>query len=164
VEAERLRNAILEQVDRAPELSRESFEPVLADYVSRVVSLAETRDELAETGGEGDLEEVRSELRELEAKRDATEDERLRAEYERSIEQLEKQRRAYAELLRDRELVEVRLRSAVNTLKQMRIEVARMRGLAGRTGTESLEDLKRRSEELSEYLSDLRRAYEELGD
>lgn len=163
-EAESLRQAILEQIDHAPELSRESFQPVLEDYVSQVTSLAKTRDELSETGGKQELEQVRTELRELEAKLEATEDERLRTEYERSIGQLEKQQKTYTELLRDRELVEVRLRSAVNTLKQMRVEVARMRGLSGRTGSASIETLKQRSEELSEYLADLRRAYEELGE
>jgi hypothetical protein len=162
--AEELRAAIMEQVKQAPELSVESFETVLDDYVSRVGSLSRTRDELAEIAGGADLVQVDSELSDLRKKRESSPDEKLRAEYERSLEQLEKQRHTYAELLRDRELIEVRLRSAVNTLKQMRIEVARMRGLSDRGGLRSLEELKTRSQELSAYLSDLRRAYEELGE
>jgi hypothetical protein len=158
-EAESLRAAILEQVGTAPELSRESFESVLEDYLARIRSLSQTHEELAATGGRADLEQIEAELRELRGRLEAATDPRLRSEYERSIEQLEKQRRTYDELLRDQELIEVRLRSAVNMLKQMRVEVARMRGSGG---LESLDELKRRSEELSVYLADLRAAYDEL--
>jgi hypothetical protein len=158
-EAESLRAAILEQVSTAPELSRESFESVLEDYLARIRSLSQTHEELAATGGRADLEQIEAELRELRGRLEAATDPRLRSEYERSIEQLEKQRRTYDELLRDQELIEVRLRSAVNMLKQMRVEVARMRGSGG---LESLDELKRRSEELSVYLADLRAAYDEL--
>jgi hypothetical protein len=44
----------------------------------------------------------------------------------------------------------------------MRVDVARTRGLSGRGGAESLDELKRRSEELSHYLADVRSAYDEL--
>lgn len=158
-EAESLRAAVLEQVSAAPELSRESFESVLDDYLARIRSLSQTREELAATGGRADLEQIEAELHELRGRLETATDARLRSEYERSIEQLEKQRRSYDELLRDQELIEVRLRSAVNMLKQMRVEVARMRGTGG---LESLDELKRRSEELSGYLADLRAAYDEL--
>jgi chromosome segregation ATPase len=158
-EAETLRAAILEQIDAAPGLSREPFESVLDEYLARIKSLSETRDELAATGSHADLESVEGELRHLREKLEASDDVRLRTEYERSIAQLEKQRRSYEELLRDQELADVRLRSAVNMLKQMRVEAARMRG-TGRL--ESLDELRSRSEELSRYLADLRQAYDEL--
>ena len=158
-EAETLRADILEQVTAAPELARESFESVLEEYLARIRSLSETHDELAATGNRDDLEQIEAEVRELRGKLDAATDSRLRKEYDRSIEQLERQRRSYEELLRDQELIEVRLRAAVNMLKQMRVEVARMRGTGG---IESLDELKHRSEELSGYLADLREAYEEL--
>jgi hypothetical protein len=158
-EAETLRADILEQVTAAPELARASFESVLEEYLARIRSLSETHDELAATGNREDLEQIESEVRELRGKLDAATDSRLRKEYDRSIEQLERQRRSYEELLRDQELIEVRLRAAVNMLKQMRVEVARMRGTGG---IESLDELKHRSEELSGYLADLRAAYDEL--
>jgi hypothetical protein len=158
-EAETLRADILEQVTAAPELARESFESVLEEYLARIRSLSETHDELTATGNREDLEQIESELREMRGKLDAATDSRLRKEYDRSIDQLERQRRSYEELLRDQELIEVRLRAAVNMLKQMRVEVARMRGTGG---IESLDELKHRSEELSGYLADLREAYDEL--
>jgi len=159
-EAETLRAAILEGVAASPELSRESFTGVLDECLARIRSLSETYDELAATGTRSDLEETESELRELRGKLDGANDGRLRREYERSIDQLERQRRSYEELLRDQELIEVRLRATVNMLKQMRVEVARTRSATG--GIESLDQLKHRSEELSGYLSDLRQAYDEL--
>ncbi|NBF41759.1 MAG: hypothetical protein GVY14_15225 [Spirochaetes bacterium] len=158
-EADTLRADILEQVTAAPELARESFDSVLEEYLARIRSLSQTHDELAATGNRDDLEQIEAEVRELRGKLDAATDSRLRKEYDRSIEQLERQRRSYEELLRDQELIEVRLRAAVNMLKQMRVEVARMRGTGG---IESLDELKHRSEELSGYLADLRQAYDEL--
>jgi class 3 adenylate cyclase len=159
-EAETLRDAIIEGVAASPELSRESFTGVLDECLARIRSLSATYDELAATGTRDDLEKTESELRELRGKLDGASDERLHREYERSIDQLERQRRSYEELLRDQELIEVRLRAAVNMLKQMRVEVARTRGATG--GIESLDELKHRSEELSGYLADLRQAYDEL--
>jgi len=45
----------------------------------------------------------------------------------------------------------------------MRVDVARMRGVQATGGADRLGEIRERTEELSAYLSDLRRAYDELG-
>ena len=161
-EAEVLRADILDAADESVGLDRSSFESVLDEYLARIRQLAAARDELLASGGPADLEQTQAELRELREKESAASDDKLRAEYATSITQAEKRRRSYEELLRDEEILEVRLRSAVNMLKQMRVDVARMRGVQAAGGADRLGEIRERTEELSTYLSDLRRAYDEL--
>ena len=89
-------------------------------------------------------------------------DDRLAAEYRRSIEQIDGQRQSFSELKTEREMLSLRTDTAVGALKQLKIDVVRARSSRSRAAETSLEDLRSRSTELSRYLSDLREAYEEL--
>jgi predicted nuclease with TOPRIM domain len=86
----------------------------------------------------------------------------LRKEYEKSLAELERQETSYQELSDQREVLELRLRSSVNTLKQLRIDLARLSGMAAGGEDAAVNALRGKTQELNRYLSDLRAGYEEL--
>jgi archaellum component FlaC len=58
-------------------------------------------------------------------------------------------------------MLDLRVRSAINALKRMNLDLARMKSVTESGGT-GLEDIKRKSDELSRYIGDLEDGYEEL--
>ena len=86
----------------------------------------------------------------------------LRREYEKTLSELEKQETSYAELKDQRELLELRLRSSVMTLKQLRIDLARLSGMPSGGEEAAVSALRDKTAELNRYLSDLRAGYAEL--
>jgi hypothetical protein len=89
-------------------------------------------------------------------------DEKLKEEYGRSIAEIEKHRVSFAELERGRERLFLRLGSSVNSLKQMQIDIARMKSISAGADRTALDELRRKSGELNQYLSDLHEGYKEL--
>jgi hypothetical protein len=88
----------------------------------------------------------------------------LKGEYGKSIEEIDKQERSYKELKEQSEVVRLRLGSSVNQLKQMRLDIARVQASPGTEGAAGIEALRRRTDELSHYLEDLRSGYAESRD
>ena len=63
-----------------------------------------------------------------------------------------------------KEVINLRLSSAVTSLKQMQIDLARMKTLSSSKEKTSAKMLQEKSEELSSYLEDLKESYRELDD
>jgi hypothetical protein len=85
----------------------------------------------------------------------------LKAEYRKSIDEIDKQENSYQELKEQSEVVRLRLGSSVNQLKQMRLDIARLQASPGTEGAAGIDQLKQRTDELSHYLEDLRSGYTE---
>jgi class 3 adenylate cyclase len=85
----------------------------------------------------------------------------LKSEYRKSIDEIDRQESSYQELKEQSEVVRLRLGSSVNQLKQMRLDIARLQASPGVEGTAGIDQLKRRTDELSHYLEDLRSGYSE---
>ena len=86
----------------------------------------------------------------------------LKKEYEKSLAEIEKQEKSFAELKEQQELMELRLRSSVNTMKQMRIDLARLSGMPAGGENAPLNAIRDKTVELNHYLDDLKAGYEEL--
>ncbi|GAB1481913.1 hypothetical protein MASR2M78_07280 [Treponema sp.] len=86
----------------------------------------------------------------------------LRKEYEKSIAEIEQQEHSFTELNEQRELLELRIKSSVNTLKQMRIDITRLSSLESNSETGVAQLVKEKTAELNRYLTDLRTAYSEI--
>jgi hypothetical protein len=86
----------------------------------------------------------------------------MKKEYQRSMTEIEKQMHSFTELKNQKELITLRLNSAVNSLKQMQIDLARMRGISASGELSSVSLIREKSQELSHYLNDLETSYREL--
>jgi len=137
--------------------------PSLDQYLGQVKLLAQSANEidrLVESIPMTDLSKDKASL----AAKEAAASPSLKAEYRHSIEEIDKQEKSYAELKEQSEVVKLRLSSSVNQLKQMRLDIARLSASPNAEGGADLSGLKRRTDELSRYLEDLRSGYAESKD
>ncbi|HKJ84419.1 MAG TPA: hypothetical protein VKA06_00005, partial [Spirochaetia bacterium] len=108
------------------------------------------------------LADLQRDLASLQKRRAEAEGEKVIAEYDRSITQIQKQQSSYSELKNEQEILRLRLSSSLSQLKQLEIDVARMRSMSSDEEAASVALLKNKSQEMSQYLEDLRAGYREL--
>lgn len=158
-EAERLAASIRRTVDQAGHHENELASNV-DDLVTEIRKLAELEGEFAGAAASFSDEDL-SRDRELVSRRLAENPSASDAHYyEKSLQQLDRQMASYSELLRRRELVALRLRTAVNTLVQLNMDLVGVKGEAALANMSSR--FSQTATELSEYLGDFQRSYQDL--
>ncbi len=157
-----LRTSILAEARDHPGFPETEVAALLDGYLNRLSALRSRRDQLEALLDDLAPEEARKEQDRLQARLSEITDNDRRREYENSLEALEKQLKMATELSQETELIDLRLASALSSLRQLRVEIARSEGRPGSEQLASMEELRRRSEELRAYLGDLRRAYDDL--
>lgn len=158
-EAERTKAAILQQAESSGTMDAD-LGASLGDYVGQVRLLAQSANEIDAIVEAIPMGELAKDKASLLAKEKAASNESLRAEYHKSVEEIERQEQSYEELKNQSEVIRLRLGSSVNQLKQMRIDLARVKA-AGEGEHAGVDQLRRRTDELSRYLEDLRKGYDE---
>ncbi|MEE8441269.1 MAG: hypothetical protein V3S41_06060, partial [Spirochaetia bacterium] len=163
-EAEQVRGRIVGKIAALPDSSPvgEDFLPVLDNYVEQVKLLDQKNRELDQIMHGIPVAELQRDLATLKKQRAETENEKVLAEYDQSIRQIEKQQTSFAELKNEREILRLRLSSGLSQLKQMEIDLVRMTNLSSGEEVASIDMLKDKADELSQYLDDLREGYREL--
>ncbi len=136
--------------------------PTVDAYVEQVALLAERTCEADLIIEQIPMDAVRADKASLRTKLETAQNDGLRKEYEKSLAELERQERSFEELEDQRELLELRLRSSVNTLKQLRIDLARLSGMPAGGENATVDALRGKTLELNRYLDDLRAGYAEL--
>ncbi|HUX41147.1 MAG TPA: adenylate/guanylate cyclase domain-containing protein [Rectinemataceae bacterium] len=164
-EAERTKAAILAE-NAGHDAAGDDLGPVLENYVAQVRLLAASARDIDRIVDSIPMAELGRDKAALLTKEAAASGPNLRAEYRKNIDEIEKQERSYAELSEQREVIKLRLSSSVNQLKQMRMDIARVRAAgqgeaAAGAASEGFGTLKSRTEELTHYLKDLRKGYDE---
>jgi class 3 adenylate cyclase len=138
--------------------------PSLDQYLGQVKLLAQSANEIDRLVESIPMTDISKDKAVLVSKEKAATSPSLKAEYRQSIEEIDKQEKSYAELKEQSEVVKLRLGSSVNQLKQMRLDIARLSASPNAEGGADLAGLKRRTDELSHYLEDLRSGYAESRD
>ncbi len=130
------------------------------ELTSEIERLGELLSEFRAVANQISLDELEADRSILSRRRSEESDGPLLHDYDDALEQISRQIESYRELERREELLEVRLRAGVNALRQIQVDIVRTQGDA------ALGDINRRvrsrTEELSAYLDDLSRSYQEL--
>ncbi|MEW5814551.1 MAG: 2TM domain-containing protein [Spirochaetota bacterium] len=140
----------------------EDMKPLLENYINQVRELTKKSREIDEVIAAIPMAELEKDLKRLKTRQQATDSQTLKAEYQRAIEQIEKQDRSFTELKNQKEIMDLRVTSSLNSLKQLHLDLARMKGLSSSEGVYSIEMIKQKTEELSLYLEDLGTGYKDL--
>jgi class 3 adenylate cyclase len=159
-EIHKLAGYICQELSANSEISeeiRQSFFGHLVGYRDLVRALWERNVEISRILSVFPINSLDKDLKILQDKRQRTDDGSLKEEYGESIRQIEKQRAKYDHLQKQRESIQQRLRSALSSLKQIYLSVARMKGLSESFGFQPLEALKKESRKLGDFLDDLNR-------
>lgn len=135
--------------------------PLLDTYFQQVRQLAGKSQEIDMLLSQLPQTELQQDRVRLKNRMGQVESDRLREEYEKSILEVDRQLASIKELSHNSEVLELRLTSAVNLMKQLQLDLARVKG-ASISNTASFGMLKEKSEELSRYIDDLETGYKEL--
>jgi len=165
-QAEAAKEAIAAQVRAAGKDSPfdKDLVPSLEEYVGQVRLLTQTVNEIDSIIDTIPMKDLEKDKADLKRKMETPAGESLRAEYIRSVEEIEKQERSFKDLQDQREVLHLRLKSSVNTLKQMQLDIARFRAQPDAAQAASLDQIRSKTGELSRYMEDLRKGYEEARD
>jgi len=135
--------------------------PTLDRYVEQVKLLSHSVNEIDGIVSTIPMEALRHDREALEAKRAGAGNQTLKDEYGRSIAEIARQEKACTDLEDQRELLRLRLGSSANALKQLKIDMARMKALPEAGERQALEDIRKKAGELAGYLDDLKTGYDE---
>lgn len=137
----------------------EEMKPSIDAYLGQVLLLAKTANELDAIIGEIPMQALEADKDALRVKWTKSQDS-LKPEYEKSIREIEKQEESFKGLKEQREVIDLRLRSSVNQLNQLKMDLARARAADTETdvsrGESAISSIRERSLELSHYIEDLR--------
>lgn len=163
--ARALRGEILKIVKNAPDatgsLGRE-LPAALDRYIGQIERLSKTSREIEELRSSIATEELLTERARLSSTLETLTDPRLKSEYERSIEQIDRHVKSAEDLASEEEILRLRTNTAVQGLQHIKIDITRAKTQQSLDANETLEELQRRSAELSAYVEDLRDAWDEL--
>lgn len=138
------------------------FLDLLDRYVDQIAALdAKSLDVLQLIQGIP-VSDLERDLAVLKKRKDNTNSEQLQSEYSESIRQLEKQKASYRQLTNQQEMLDLRLTSSLNALKQLQIDMVRVQSMSNAQDSSLLQDLRGRSDDLNLYLSDVERSFAEL--
>lgn len=164
-EADRIRVRILRQVKglKGANPLGDDFETVLENYIRQIKELTVRDRDIDNIISTIPVRDLDKELQSTQAELDQATEPRMRAEYEKAVEQIGKQKKAYGEMVSEQKVLKLRLNNALNSLKQLEIDLARMNSLSsGKDIAASAPAIKEKSNELNDYLNDLRSGYQEI--
>jgi class 3 adenylate cyclase len=163
-EADRIRQRIVRQAKgmKGPNPLGDDFEAVLDNYVAQIKELSIRDREIDNILSTLPVRDLERELAQTKAEYERCTDDRMRVEYEKSLEQIAKQQKAYGEMVSEQKVLKLRLNNALNSLKQLEIDLARMRSLSAGADVAATGAIRNKSNELTQYLNDLRAGYQEI--
>jgi class 3 adenylate cyclase len=166
-EALSIRDSIIAEIDasgkKASPLDAD-MKPLLIKYVDQVRDLNSKHREIEELIRSIPMGDLEVDLAILRDKAGKTQSSYMKQEYEKSIQEIERHKHSFEELNNQKELVGLRLKSSMNNLKQLQIDLARMKSMSISGDEASVSLIKDKTRELSQYLDDLRAGYKELSD
>jgi len=162
-EAQAAADAIVSRLEKLADVQQlpQESEEILSTYLEQVKILSAQAREIDLILREIPKEELASDREDLEAKIGSSPSEQLRREYRQSLEEIDQHEQAYRELEEQREVIGLRILSAINNLKKLRLDVARINSIAQIGSLTNFGDIKRQSQELSDYIHDLAEGYRE---
>jgi hypothetical protein len=165
-EARRISGHLTAQISESRELSKRwasEMSPLLQTFMTQIDELDQRRIEIDKVLDESAEETLVEEIATLASRLETAQDPSLRSEYESSIAQHEQQRDSLQQLKNHREILYLRIRSALVALKKLQMDFAHIKGLEAAGAPYALDALRDKSRELSRYLADLKIGYGELG-
>lgn len=135
--------------------------PTLDRYVDQVKMLTHSVNEIDSIVSSIPMADLAKDREALNARMGGDISPALKDEYRRSIAEIEKQEKACKDLQDQREVLRLRLGSSVNALKQLKIDMARLKALPEASEQQAISDIRKKAAELTGYLDDLKVGYEE---
>ena len=163
-EAAELRETILAELREGGEEAerwRSELQPELDAYTEHIGALLQARSNLERAAARVSAAEVTQELAALRGKLEDASSPDLRREYQTAMQQYEEQLKTLQDLQERVEMIDLRAKSAVLALQQLSLDIPRLR-TAPAGDSPALSSLRDKSQELTQYLDDLRAGHQDL--
>jgi hypothetical protein len=163
--AKMLKENILEQAKKhkeTKELLGDDIIPLLDTYVNQIGQLSLMEEEVAKIINEMPMKDLEKDEVRLQMKREKAKSPALVKEYDKSIAEIDRQRQSFDSLKEQKEIISLRMNSSINSLKQMQIDIARMRSIRDGGEGAGLKLLREKSQELHDYIEDFQEGLREL--
>jgi len=156
--ARALRDSILSQAQglKGGNPFGEDMSVSLDNYVKQISELSAIEKEIGRVVSSFGIAELEAEEVVLRRKIEGSGSMVLKSEYERSLGEIDSQKKSFADLAEQQEILGLRLASSVKNLQQMQIDLAKIKGLSDGQKEGYFLTLKDKSEQLSRYLEDYR--------
>lgn len=165
IEARRIKDKILKKIGSSEAL-KEKFgddaDRLFEKHLVELEKIIERYNQVCESADSFSVENIDMRLKELNDKLEKTSDERLIEEYKKSIEQTIAHKNSYIELVNLKESLYLKFTSAVMSLKQLEMDVLKMKETIYDETETSIKMFEERSEDLAKYVKNLRKSYEEI--
>ena len=164
-EAASLKQSMIEELKQNKELKLHwggELEALLTQFTDQIGELVNRNSELNAAIRMVNEEELNQELQNLEVKSLAANDQSLKAEYIKSIEQHRHQLNTIEDLKNKQEINQLRLKSSLLLIKQLKLDSTRLKTLNSIEEPLSLKELRQKSSELGSYLEDFNKSFREL--
>ncbi|MBU0935830.1 MAG: 2TM domain-containing protein [Spirochaetes bacterium] len=138
--------------------------PNLDQYVEQVKMITHSVNEIDQIVSTIPMEELAKDRLTLSKKLEDSTSPGLQSEYRKSIAEIEKQERACRELADQKEVLSLRMRSSVNALKQLKIDMARLKTIPDASNQAAGQQIRDKASELTHYLQDLQSGYGLIGE
>ncbi len=161
-EAEAARDEIIRTIkaDKNSGLDKDII-PTLNKYVDQVKMLTQSVNEIDGIVSAIPLVELRHDKLDLSEKLEKAVSPALKGEYRKSIDEVDRQIRASKDLAEQGEVLKLRMRSSVNALKQLKLDMARLKAMPESNSHAAIEDIRAKAAELAGYMEDLKTGYAE---
>jgi uncharacterized membrane protein len=134
----------------------------LDNYVLQIGELSAIEQELGRIVASFNPADLEAEEASLRKKVSVTGSATLKQEYEKSLAEVDKQKKSFGDLAEQQEILSLRIKSALGNMQQMQVDLARIKGLSDGQKEGSFLSIKERSEELSRYIEDYREGLKEI--
>jgi len=164
IQAENLKEDILKQLKSFKKKNQygDDMKPLLNNYVDQIGNLSQRGKEIDNIIESIPLGALKVDQDKLKKRAEREESKYLKEEFEKSISEIDRQLNSFNKLREQREIIDLRVNSALNNLSQMKLDLARMKSLSEPVGGMSIHKLRESSEEMAHYLEDFTSAMDEL--
>lgn len=160
--AESLRLAILGQLEKMKDQSlKDELLPMMDQYVSQIANLRKMSIEIEEilsltpANWEDERQSLQASIKDSGSLA-------LRQEYQRSLDDLLRQKKSYDDLYDQNEIIGLRVESSLKGLRQVQIDLARIKSASGGGAPSISMQLRARNEEMTRYVEDFRQGLKDL--
>jgi len=101
-------------------------------------------------------------IKDLKEKANGTENKLLKQEYNKAIEEHEKQQKSLKDLEDQSKIIELRITSAVSCLEKLKIDALHMKNVQNITESAALKELRQKTKDISEFIQDYKESFSEL--
>ena len=138
------------------------IEELLEKHMKQIRLLVERNRDINALYDTSSVDEIEARLEKLKVQFHNAKNESLKSEYGKSIKQCEHHRNSFLELSNQKEILYLKLSSAVMSLKQLEVDMANMKEIITNEEYSSLRTFEDKSNDLSNYVDNLKQSYRNL--